>query len=60
VKLKRRFETAPSDAEKAAVLDKLSKVAPSVVEEWRQRLQPTPPTEERVTRRKAKPAAGDA
>src|SRR5262245_48162628 len=59
VKLRRRFQTAESDAEKAAVLVKLSKVAPWLMGEWRQQLEPAPPGEERVTRRKGK-ASGDA
>src|SRR5215472_6115223 len=58
VKLKRRFETTESDAEKVAVLVKLSKVAPWLIGEWRQQLEPAPPAEERVTRRKGK-APGD-
>ncbi len=60
VKLRRRFETAEDGTEKAAVLLKLSKVAPWLIEEWRQQLEPAPPAEQRVTRRRAKPAPGDA
>jgi hypothetical protein len=60
VKLRRRFETAESSSEKAAVLVKLSKVAPWVIEDWRRQLEPAPVAREKVARRKREAAPGDA
>jgi hypothetical protein len=60
VKLRRRFETAESSAEKATTLGKLSRVAPWLVEEWRQQLEPVPPAQEKVARRRTQPAPGGA
>jgi hypothetical protein len=60
VKLRRRFETAESSSEKAAVLVKLSKVAPWVVEDRRQRLEPALPVQEKVMGSKSTAAPGEA
>ena len=60
VKLRRRFETAESSSEKAAVLVKLSKVVPWVVEDWRQWLERASPVQEEVVGRKSTAAPGEA
>ncbi len=60
VKLRRRFETAETGTEQAAVLVKLSKVAPWLLEDWRRKIEPAPPAVESVARKRTKPAPGDA